>query len=174
MQVKRFIDMASLSEAGIQLSIPVLPFNSVVLRFLLCSQEVGHWRVCEVMELCHDFGMTWKPLLLLPILAAQAAETRFVDAKAIVTAEWKGRETRTLADFEVQPLPNEAFTRFGGFAADKKEASGFFRVEKIGDRWWMIDPDGGRFIFAGVCSLKPETKHAAKEPFERLFGSNEA
>ncbi len=166
--------MASLSEAGIQLSIPVLPFNSVVLRFLLCSQEVGHWRVCEVMELCHDFGMTWKPLLLLPILAAQAAETRFVDAKAIVTAEWKGRETRTLADFEVQPLPNEAFTRFGGFAADKKEASGFFRVEKIGDRWWMIDPDGGRFIFAGVCSLKPETKHAAKEPFERLFGSNEA
>jgi hypothetical protein len=117
--------------------------------------------------------MTWKIILLLPILAAQTAETRFVDAKAVVSSEWKGRETRTLAAFEVQPLPKEAFTRFGGLSAEKKEATGFFRVEKIGNRWWMIDPDGGRFIFAGVCSLKPETKFSAKEPFERLFGSNE-
>lgn len=118
--------------------------------------------------------MTCKLLLLIPILAAQAGETRFVDAKADISSEWKGRETRTLASLAVAPMPGTAFTRFGGLAAGRREATGFFRVEKIGDRWWMIDPEGGRFIFAGVCSLKPESKLSAREPFERLFGSTEA
>ncbi|MBE2287219.1 MAG: hypothetical protein IAE77_27440 [Prosthecobacter sp.] len=118
--------------------------------------------------------MHWKLVLLLPVLAANAAEPLFVDAKAEVSGQWKGRETRTLASFEVHPMPKETFTRFGGLSDDRQKATGFFRVEKIGERWWMIDPEGGRFIFSGVCSLKPETKLAAKEPFEQLFGSKDA
>lgn len=117
--------------------------------------------------------MHWKLVLLLPILAANAAEPLFVDAKSEVSGQWRGRETRSLASFDVQPMPKEAFTRFGGLSEDRQKATGFFRVEKIGERWWMIDPEGGRFVFAGVCSLKPETKLAAKGPFEQIFGSKE-
>jgi hypothetical protein len=40
--------------------------------------------------------------------------------------------------------------RYGGFAAGKRKASGFFRVEKIDDRWWFVDPDGCRFYSTGV------------------------
>ena len=117
--------------------------------------------------------MSWRVAFLFPILTAEAVDLRLVDAKAEVSGTWKGRETRTLEAFDVPPLASGALTRFGGLAANPREATGFFRVEKIGDRWWMIDPQGGRFFFAGVCSLKPESKLSAKEPFERLFGSEE-
>ncbi len=118
-------------------------------------------------------SMNWKLMILLPILYASAADIRLVDAKADVSGEWKGRQTRSLLAFNRQPQGMQALTRFGGLATNLREATGFFRVEKIGDRWWMIDPEGGRFIFAGVCSLKPESKLSAQEPFERLFGSKE-
>lgn len=111
--------------------------------------------------------------MFISVMGAQAAEVRLVDAKAEVTGEWKGRTTRTVDSFDVAPLLADVLTRFGGLAADKQGATGFFRVEKMGERWWMIDPEGGRFIFAGVCSLKPESKWAAKEPFEKLFGTKE-
>lgn len=111
--------------------------------------------------------------LLLP-LAAPAAESRFIDAKAGVTDPWKGRETRSVASFGLDPLAPEALTRFGGLAADKRRASGFFRVEKLGDRWWFIDPEGGRFLFTGVCSVKPEARFQAAEPFAKLYGTPQA
>jgi hypothetical protein len=53
----------------------------------------------------------------------------------------------------MKPLDAAALTRYGGLAADRSLATGFFRVEKLGERWWMIDPEGGRFLFTGVCSL---------------------
>jgi hypothetical protein len=108
----------------------------------------------------------------LPALLSFGAETRLVEAKAQVHHEWKGRETRTLSGFDdLGPLSADQLTRFGGLRQDLRRATGFFRVEKIGERWWMIDPDGGRFLFVGVCSLKPETQFSSKGPFEQRFGS---
>jgi hypothetical protein len=119
--------------------------------------------------------MTLKSLLLLiPTLLSQAQTPLFIDAKATVTGQWKGRETRTLDTLNVPSLPPSALTRFGGLSDEKRPATGFFLVEKINDRWWLIDPEGGRFIFAGLCSLKPESQLAAKEPFEKRFGSPQA
>jgi hypothetical protein len=41
--------------------------------------------------------------------------------------------------------------RFGGWAeGPKRNATGFFRTEKIDGRWWLIDPDGRLFFSAGV------------------------
>jgi hypothetical protein len=111
-------------------------------------------------------------LTALPALLANAAETRLVDAKAKVTHPWKARETRTLEAFlDLTPSSPDELTRFGGLRMEPRTATGFFRVEKIGERWWMIDPDGGRFLFVGVCSLKPETRFASQQPFEQRFGS---
>jgi hypothetical protein len=88
------------------------------------------------------------------LLHAQA-EDRWIDSRPTESKTFKARQTRTLASFaDVKPLDGSALTRYGGLAADKQRATGFFRVEKLGDRWWMIDPVGGRFIFTGVCSLR--------------------
>jgi hypothetical protein len=46
--------------------------------------------------------------------------------------------------------------RYGGYTPDKRRATGFFRVEKIGERWWFIDPEGCRFYSAGVSGAGGE------------------
>lgn len=38
---------------------------------------------------------------------------------------------------------------YGGFAAVRAEATGFFRVEQVGGRWWFITPEGHGFIAVG-------------------------
>ncbi len=61
--------------------------------------------------------------------------------------------------------------RFGGYKPIRSEATGFFRVEKIGSRWWFITPDGHAFISMGVnhmtsTALKyPDNVHIWKEKY---------
>ncbi|MCM2373626.1 hypothetical protein [Aporhodopirellula aestuarii] len=114
--------------------------------------------------------------LLVSLLALSSvlhAETRWIDTQPKGGKEWTSRQTRTLKGIDVEPVAADALTRFGGLADGKRDGTGFFRVEKINDRWWLIDPDGGRFIFSGVGSVKPHDDYGSKEPFQRLFGSNE-
>ena len=42
------------------------------------------------------------------------------------------------------------FCQFGGYKQTKARATGFFRVEKIDDRWWFVDPDGHLFFSTGA------------------------
>lgn len=45
------------------------------------------------------------------------------------------------------------FDQYGGLTAlpSPNPATGFFRIEKIGSRWVLIDPDNNAFIFFGVA-----------------------
>ena len=75
---------------------------------------------------------------------------------------WRDEE-RTLAagDF--------GFCRYGGFAATKADATGFFRVEKKDGRWWFVDPDGHLFLSLGADVIQPEmtTPAAGRDAFFR-------
>ena len=113
-------------------------------------------------------------LLMCWVTPASGQPTRSIDAKANINSDWKARETRVLDSAGIQPPLPSAYTRFGGLKMDRQEPTGFFRVKKIGERWWMIDPEGGRFIFAGLCSVKPQTKLTAQEPFQKRFASIQA
>jgi hypothetical protein len=72
--------------------------------------------------------------------------------------------------------------RFGGWLGGPQfQATGFFRVEKIGDRWWMIDPDGRLFWSHGVVRVGTRirvggvyrgTPLAGREEFFRLPAKN--
>jgi len=46
--------------------------------------------------------------------------------------------------------PMEGRNRFGGYMGIEFEASGFFRVEHDGRRYWLVDPDGNAFISVGL------------------------
>jgi hypothetical protein len=39
---------------------------------------------------------------------------------------------------------------YGGDAARKFRATGYFRLEQAKDRWWLVDPDGAAFITIGL------------------------
>ena len=44
--------------------------------------------------------------------------------------------------------------RFGGFRPVKLQATGFFRVQKIEERWWLATPDGHPFFSVGVNGIR--------------------
>lgn len=67
----------------------------------------------------------------------------------------------------------------GWIEGNKLRASGFFRVEKIGDRWWLVTPEGNRFYASGIncvdmhvpANLKGESRLAYQwlPPNEGVF-----
>ena len=47
------------------------------------------------------------------------------------------------------PIPDA--DRYGGWTGGPKlKATGFFRTEKVGGKWWLVDPDGRLFFSHGV------------------------
>ncbi|HET6556388.1 MAG TPA: hypothetical protein VFG54_03680 [Prolixibacteraceae bacterium] len=42
------------------------------------------------------------------------------------------------------------YSKYGGYLDKKVKATGFFRTEKIGERWWFVDPEGYLFLSVGV------------------------
>lgn len=45
-------------------------------------------------------------------------------------------------------------TRWGGVRDGTRRGAGFFRVERDGGIWWLVDPDGGRFLSKGVNTVR--------------------
>ncbi len=76
-----------------------------------------------------------------PALAAPCFAARFTDFRAQVE----------------QPVPQasvvaKSFPKYDapGAADVRAAATGFFRTEKIGDRWWLVDPNGRGFYWVGT------------------------
>ena len=43
--------------------------------------------------------------------------------------------------------------RYGGYLATQAKATGFFRVEQVGGRWWFVDPEGHLFFSSAVTGI---------------------
>ena len=76
--------------------------------------------------------------------------------------DWPGK-ARTLDDLKsawsteekaLQPGEFEA-DQYGGFKSTQAKATGFFRVEQIAGRWWLVDPDGHFFFSTGADGMGP-------------------
>lgn len=50
-------------------------------------------------------------------------------------------------------------TKWGGIADDSSCGSGFFRVDERDGVFWLVDPDGGRFISRGVNTVRFDQDH---------------
>lgn len=77
--------------------------------------------------------------------------------------------TETLAN---PPAPLDMpRSRFGGCVGLPTKPSGYFRVERTDNRWWLVDPDGFAFLSIGANSVRPLDSPAARAAFGRAFGS---
>ncbi len=108
---------------------------------------------------------------------ARAAEPISVEAKRKPSDKaWKAYPTWTvghLEGFAPRTEPPET-GRYGGLASRTLEATGFFRTAKVGDRWWLVDPEGHPFLHVGVCSVAARRgSERAKAAFASAFGSEE-
>jgi hypothetical protein len=73
--------------------------------------------------------------------------------------EWAGKiSDEAVLRQELQRLEEQAragayptnWSRYGGWLAKRFKATGFFRTEHDGRRWWLVDPDGFAFLSAGM------------------------
>ncbi|WP_114749719.1 hypothetical protein [Pleomorphovibrio marinus] len=93
-----------------------------------------------------------------------------------IPADWPGK-ARTLEELtsawreEEASLVNNEFnvSTYGGFLDAKTTATGFFRVEKIDDTWWFVDPEGYLFFSAGVTCMRNRCDLARVEGREYIY-----
>jgi len=86
---------------------------------------------------------------------------------------WTNYPTRTLAALPavVTAKLDSGFDQYGGLQAQKEPATGFFYPKMISGRWWLIDPEGGRFIHKAVVAVSQNGGTNAKTALKRRFGT---
>ncbi|MBK0383579.1 hypothetical protein I5M32_11480 [Pedobacter sp. SD-b] len=98
----------------------------------------------------------------------EQVETKFFPSDK----KWVSRETfllENLKDFEPSK-PNFTEDKFGGIISDSKiKATGFFYTKKIGDRWWIIDPEGNKWYSKGLVAVTPNNSDRGKKVLRDSF-----
>lgn len=61
------------------------------------------------------------------------------------------------------------FSIYGGTLNKRFKATGFFRVEHDGSRWWMVDPEGCGFYSLGLDCIQPGEWGTILPGMEKLF-----
>jgi len=111
--------------------------------------------------------------LYLATKALAQSPPHTVAAAAKPGQPWHDFATRTLADLPAAASEklDSQFTSYGGLAARKVKATGFFYAAKIGSRWWLVDPEGGLFLNKAVVSTSPLGSPGAQAAFTAKFGT---
>jgi hypothetical protein len=113
------------------LNAPALEIRSVTL-----AKESPGDEVLEPKKLVDEFGQ-WIP-------ADWPGKAKTLDD---LKADWR-QEDNSLGK---NPVPGR--DEFGGFLETRANATGFFRVERIDNKWWFIDPDGHYFFSSGANGI---------------------
>ena len=60
----------------------------------------------------------------------------------------------------------QAFSRWGGWVERQVEGTGYFRTHHDGERWWLVDPEGGLFWSSGIDCVRiaAAAGHVGLEP----------
>jgi len=110
--------------------------------------------------------------LLFACAAVAENAPLIVKAKSKPESQWKEYPTRTidqLPDFKPDAA-KVSLSKYGGRLDRKADATGFFHAKKVGDRWWLVDPEGGLFIHVGVATVGPGSSAAMKTALKEKFG----
>lgn len=130
-------------------------------------------------------------LLLITILSGctykskKAAEQQYIEVDARVKVyhddgsrsykEYQPFKTRTvdlLTGYEGPATPTP-LSKYGGNKNLKTDATGFYHVKKIGDRWWCVDPEGYYYINIALNSIRPGRSERNEKALFEKFGSEE-
>ncbi|MDR0418677.1 MAG: agarase [Prevotellaceae bacterium] len=87
--------------------------------------------------------------------------------------DWRTFDTRTVSeitDFKsVERVEN--LSSYGCDKTRKVESTGFFHTKKIGDRWWVVDPDGYAGVYTLVNSVTIPKGEQSKKAFSEKYRS---
>lgn len=72
---------------------------------------------------------------------------------------WKTYQATTVKHLLGAQPDAPSLTQYGGLSEVQHDATGYFRVENIDGRWWMIDPDGHPLIRMSLGAVYRRTRH---------------
>jgi hypothetical protein len=87
------------------------------------------------------------------------------------SVEYYAKTVGGLAGFVTQSQP--ALSSYGGWKIARHKSTGFFRTEKIEDRWWIIDPEGYPYIDRSVVAVQMGGSGRQHQAMTNLFGGAE-
>lgn len=94
-------------------------------------------------------------------------------AKDDVSGNYKSYKVRTLDTLKGFTPTAHELDGYGGNKALKLTATGFFRTEKVGDRWFLVTPDGNAYFDAAMANVTASNaSEEAKAAFKDLYGTN--
>ncbi|MEI6646356.1 MAG: hypothetical protein WCP12_09990 [bacterium] len=128
--------------------------------------------------------MKWMFLRLMVCLAllrcaatACAADSTPVSSLTVDVAtkpgeKWKAYPTRTIEQLphSVRAKIDTGFSQYGGLLSHKVEAKGFFYAKNVGERWWLVDPEGCLFLHKAVVSVSAGKTPGALKAMKEKFG----
>jgi len=84
-------------------------------------------------------------------------------------------KTRTVDLLKNYKKPEELpqVNKYGGLKEVASEATGFYYVKQIDDRWWCIDPSGGKYINIAVNSINTGKSDRNRQVLLEKFSSKE-
>jgi len=77
-------------------------------------------------------------------------QSNLVDYPAKIHSLQQLKNEWATEDNEVVSTKAYNYSKFGGYKQKQVKGTGFFRTQKIGDRWWFVDPEGYLFLSVGV------------------------
>lgn len=120
------------------------------------------------------------PLLFLWLsLSAglSAQEPRQIESRKNTKVQtWTARPTLTLDRLKGFKLrrTDPATDQYGGWKDVSWEATGFFRTQKQGGRWWLVDPEGHPYICKGVAVFSIGHSKRQQQTLTERFGTRDA
>ncbi|NJK97987.1 MAG: hypothetical protein HC905_26510, partial [Bacteroidales bacterium] len=87
---------------------------------------------------------------------------------------WKTYCAKTLDSIQGYKFSTEPErSSYGGWKSKKYPASGFFRIQNVDSRWWIIDPEGFPFIHKGVAVFRMGASEKQEIALEKKYRTPE-
>jgi hypothetical protein len=97
-----------------------------------------------------------------------------VDSRADLDSPWKSYRVEQFSDITDYIPKSITINKYGSNTAYRSQATGFFRIEQLEGRWFIIDPEGYAFIHKGVACVAPGTSINQKAAVVDKWGNNNA
>jgi len=82
---------------------------------------------------------------------------------------WEFYKTRIVDHLTGYKQTVDSMNKYGSMTSKKSKSTGFFRVEKSGNRWWVIDPDGYFNIQRVINGFRKSTSEQNEKSFAAQF-----
>jgi len=101
-------------------------------------------------------------------------EAKISNSEKKTFSAWKTYPTRSIATLiGYAPAKKMELDKYGGRKDRKGTATGFFHAQKVGDRWYNIDPDGHLFINLAIVSVSTGNSERSKQVLREKYGNKE-